>query len=74
VHFVVRMLDTPIEPLPLRDHNLVLGKPGDIVAETHLLTEHKISHIVCRNSGGVGAYTKIVAAKNLGLPVIIINR
>jgi precorrin-6A/cobalt-precorrin-6A reductase len=74
VHFVVRMVDKPIEPLPLPDHNLVLGKPGDVVAETQLLTIHRISHIVCRNSGGLGAYAKIVAARHLKLPVIIINR
>ena len=74
LHFVVRMVDAPDNPIALASHTLVLGKPGSIVAETQLLVEHRISHIVCRNSGGVGAYAKIVAARNLSLPVIIINR
>ena len=74
VHFVVRMVDAPATLLPLAKHTLVLGKPGDVVAETQLLVKHAISHIICRNSGGVGAYAKIKAARQLHLPVIIINR
>jgi precorrin-6A/cobalt-precorrin-6A reductase len=74
VHFTVRMVDAPVEPLPLPRHNVVLGKPGGTVAETQLLLKHRITHIVCRNSGGEGAYTKIVAARALRLPVIILNR
>ena len=74
VHFVVRMVDQPAQPLSLPDHRLVLGKPGDAVAETQLLLKHAITHIICRNSGGVGAYAKIDAARTLNLPVIIINR
>ena len=74
VHFVVRMVDQPAQPLPLPDHTLVIGKPGDAVAETQLLLKHAITHIICRNSGGVGAYAKIDAARTLNLPVIIINR
>jgi precorrin-6A/cobalt-precorrin-6A reductase len=73
VHFVVRMVDQPDAPLPLPNHTLVIGKPGDVVAERQLLVKHAISHIVCRNSGGVGAYAKIEAARHLNLPVIIIN-
>ncbi|MGL4405648.1 MAG: cobalt-precorrin-6A reductase [Notoacmeibacter sp.] len=74
VQFIVRMVDQPIEALALSNYSLVLGKPGDSVAETLLLQTHNISHIVCRNSGGVGAYAKITAARALGLTVIIINR
>ena len=75
VHFVVRMIDPPEEPLDLPDHALVLGRPGDTTAvETMLLTAHSITHIVCRNSGGKAAYAKIEAARELGLPVIMIGR
>ncbi|WP_417411416.1 cobalt-precorrin-6A reductase [Hoeflea sp.] len=75
VHFVVRMIDKPDEPLALPDHALVLGRPGDTAAaETMLLIAHSISHIVCRNSGGRAAYAKIEAARELGLPVIMIGR
>lgn len=74
VHFLVRMVDAPTQEIPLEKHTIVLGRPGDVVAETLLLKKQNISHIVCRNSGGVGAYAKIEAARQLHLPVIIINR
>lgn len=72
VHFVVRMVDPPVAPLSLPDHELVTGLPGKSVREEALLLNDKqITHIVCRNSGGTGAYAKIEAARQLGLPVII---
>ena len=75
VHFVVRMIDRPETPLTLPDHALVLGRPGDTAAvETMLLIAHSITHIVCRNSGGTAAYAKIEAARQLGLPVIMVGR
>ncbi len=75
VHFVVRMVDPPESPLSLPDHALVLGKPGMTAEEeAELLTRYAITHLVCRNSGGTGAHAKIVAARNLGLPVIIVSR
>lgn len=75
VHFVVRMIDPPSTPLDLPDHALVLGRPGDTAAvETMLLIAHRVTHIVCRNSGGTAAYAKIEAARELGLPVIMVSR
>lgn len=75
VHFVVRMIDRPATPLDLPDHALVLGRPGETAAiETMLLIAHAITHIVCRNSGGTAAYAKIEAARELGLPVIMVSR
>lgn len=75
VHFVVRMIDPPELPLELPDHAMVLGRPGDTAAvETILLIAHSITHIVCRNSGGKAAYAKIEAARELGLPVIMVGR
>lgn len=75
VHFVVRMIDQPNMPLTLPDHTLVLGRPGDTAAvETMLLIAHSITHIVCRNSGGKAAYAKIEAARELGLPVIMVSQ
>lgn len=74
VHFIIRMVDLPQAPLLFENFSLIIGKPGGVIAETQLLKEMQISHILCRNSGGVGAYAKIEAARNLLLPVIIINR
>lgn len=72
VHFLVRMVDAPKSALGLPNHKLVLGRPSaDWRDEANLLRDEKISHIVCRNSGGSGAYAKIVAARSLAIPVIL---
>jgi precorrin-6A/cobalt-precorrin-6A reductase len=74
VHYVVRMVDAPERKLTLPDHELVIGKPGDVEAEAALLRRHGITHIVCRNSGGDGAYAKIEAARRMAVTVHLIAR
>ena len=73
--FLVRMVDAPGEPLPLPNHSLLIGKPSpDWQQEKLLIEESRLTHIVCRNSGGPGAYAKIRAARELGMPVIMVQR
>jgi precorrin-6A/cobalt-precorrin-6A reductase len=66
------MVDSPEKPLKLPDHELVIGTPGNVDAETTLLERHGITHIVCRNSGGDGAYAKIEAARRNSVTVHLI--
>lgn len=74
-HFVVRMVDPPATPLNFPAFTLVLGKPaGAPSQEEDLFRLHGITHLVCRNSGGAAGYAKIAAARNMGLPVIMIDR
>lgn len=73
--FVIRMVDAPAEPLPFANHLLILGKPSaDPAREGELFAAHGITHLVCRNSGGAAGYGKIAAARQMGLPVIILGR
>ena len=74
VHFVVRMIDPPETPLDLIDFELELSKPGKVDDETNFLIKKRLTHIVCRNSGGAASYAKIKAARDLGIPVIMIER
>jgi precorrin-6A/cobalt-precorrin-6A reductase len=75
VFYLVRMVDAPEASLALPDYELILGKPStDWQIEANTLTGHDISHIVCRNSGGKGAYAKIEAARHLQLPIIMVQR
>lgn len=75
VHFTVRMVDPPEQPLPFHSHTILAGKPSSHWRdEMQLLKDQNITHIVCRNSGGAGANAKIRAARELGLPVIMIGR
>jgi Precorrin-6x reductase len=72
--FVVRSVDAPQPPLPFAA-GLLLGKPStDPDEEAALFQRLDVSHLVCRNSGGAGAHAKIVAARRLALPVVMIER
>ncbi len=75
VHFVVRMVDAPPALLPFKNHELILARAGhDKACERALFQSYKISHLVCRNSGGARGSAKLAAARSLGLPVIMIER
>jgi precorrin-6A/cobalt-precorrin-6A reductase len=75
VFYLVRMVDPPKETIKLPNHEILLGKPSaDWQIEKRVLQQNNLTHIVCRNSGGQGAYAKIQAASALQLPVIVVNR
>lgn len=38
------------------------------------MRSHKITHVVAKNAGGAGAEAKLVAARALALPVVMIDR
>jgi len=69
-----RMIEPP--PLPLPDHwSLVLARPPQSTGEeVKLFTERGITHVVTKNSGGTRAYAKIEAARQMQLPVIMVDR
>ena len=71
---VVRM----IEPLADRIHpaaEVVLARPSKTPEEeAALFQRHGITHLVCRNAGGLASYPKIEAARRLALPVMMIVR
>lgn len=73
--FVIRMVDAPEMPLAFADYTLVLGKPAsDPDREADLFTAHGATHLACRNSGGPAGYAKIIAARRLALPVVMLER
>lgn len=75
VHFVVRMVDPPKNPLPFKQHELIVAHAGkDETSETALFKSHDLTHLVCRNSGGKRGLAKLAAARILGIQVIMIER
>jgi precorrin-6A/cobalt-precorrin-6A reductase len=75
VRFVVRMIDPPRAPLPLRFHEVVLGRgPFALTEERHLMQRNAIDVLVCKASGGAATEAKLVAARELSLPVIMVRR
>ncbi len=75
VRFVVRVIDPPRESLPLRCCEVVLGRgPFSLAEERHLLQRYAIDVLVCKASGGAATEAKLIAARELGLPVIMVRR
>ncbi|PJK30524.1 precorrin-6A/cobalt-precorrin-6A reductase [Minwuia thermotolerans] len=52
----------------------IQGPPGAVAEETALLRDRRITHLVCRNSGGGAGRAKLDAARALGIEVIVIGR
>ncbi len=73
-HYLLRLVDAPAaQPLP--DCTILLARgPFTHEGDLALLAEHRITHVVAKNSGGSGAEAKLLAARDLGLPVILIDR
>src|SRR5436305_1074922 len=75
VRFVVRLIDPPREPLPLRFYEVVTGRgPFSLAEERHLLERHAVDVLVCKASGGAATEAKLIAARELSLPVIMVRR
>lgn len=75
VWFLVRLIDPPPEDLPLPRHELLLARgPFAAAAEAELMRARGIQALVSKNAGGAATYGKITAARQLGLPVVMIER
>ena len=75
VQFLVRLVDPPRHPLPLRSYEVdPRAWPVHSVQERSLLDRHAIDVLVCKASGGAATEAKIIAARELGLPVIMVRR
>ena len=48
--------------------------PFDLADEVAMLREHRISAVISKNAGSAATYAKIAAARDLGLPIIMIAR
>ena len=74
-HYLLRLVDPPTEPLSLPRAEAVIARgPFTVEGDLALLRDHRIEVIVAKNAGGAGAEAKLVAARELGLPVILIDR
>jgi precorrin-6A/cobalt-precorrin-6A reductase len=73
-HYLLRLVDPP-GALPLPDATAVVARgPFDLAGDLALMRDHRITHVVAKNAGGSGARAKLDAARDLGLPVVMIDR
>lgn len=74
-HYLLRFVDAPEQTPPLPDHALVVDRgPFTVAGDRALLQHHGIDLVVSKNAGGAGAEAKLVAARELGMPVLMIDR
>jgi precorrin-6A/cobalt-precorrin-6A reductase len=71
--YLIRAVDVFEPPLP-RARVLAARGPFELAAERALLESEGIEVIVSKNSGTDATYAKIVAARLLGLPVIMLRQ
>lgn len=75
VRFLVRLVDPPRQRLPLRFYEVLVGRgPFTLAEERHHFERHAIDVLVCKASGGAATEAKIIAARELSLPVIMVRR
>ena len=73
--YLVRLIDPPRAPLPLSGAEVIVARgPFDLAGDRAMLIGHRIEIVVARNAGGDAASAKISAARELGLPVVMVRR
>jgi precorrin-6A/cobalt-precorrin-6A reductase len=72
--FLMRSIDLPDLPQMPPGEILLAKGPFDLNSERELLLQYRIQAIVSKNSGGEATYAKILAARELGLPIVMIQR
>ena len=73
--YLIRMIAPPPAVSGLPNCRLVQGRgPFALEAEEAAMRENSIDVLVTKNSGGEAAFAKIIAARRLGIPVIMIAR
>lgn len=73
--YLLRLVDPPEAPPPLPRHTVVIDRgPFSAAADRALMVEHRVELVVSKNAGGAGAVAKLEAARDLGLPVVMIDR
>ena len=72
---LVRVVDPPAAPLLDGPHLTIAARgPFREVDERVLLETHKIDVLVTKHAGGDATYGKLKAARDLGIPVLMIRR
>ncbi|WP_410654027.1 cobalt-precorrin-6A reductase [Amycolatopsis sp. lyj-112] len=72
--FLIRCVDPPEAPIPRRHEILLDRGPYEPAKERGLMERHHIQVLVTKDSGGAMTAAKLTAARELGLPVIVVRR
>lgn len=74
-HYLLRFVDPPAKPPALPHHSLIVDRgPFTMEGDSALMQANGIDLVLCKNAGGTGAQAKLLAARALDLPVVMIGR
>ncbi|RYH03455.1 cobalt-precorrin-6A reductase [Salipiger sp. IMCC34102] len=72
---ICRQIDPPTAPFPFEGGEFLIGRPPFSVAqERDVFSQLGIDVLVVKNAGGAASRTKLTAAADLDLPVLMIRR
>lgn len=72
---ICRQIDPPEGPFPFKGGSFLLGRPPfSVEQELTLFKELGITHLIVKNAGGAASMTKLTAARQLKIPVLMIAR
>ncbi|CAL9376189.1 cobalt-precorrin-6A reductase [Streptomyces sp. enrichment culture] len=72
--FLVRSVEAPEAPVPARTEVLLDRGPFTLGGERELLRRHRIDVLVTKDSGGAATAPKLTAAREAGVPVVVVRR
>ena len=72
--FLVRSVDAPDAPMPARTEVLLERGPFTLEGERELIARHGIGVLVTKDSGGAATAPKLTAAREAGIPVVVVRR
>ena len=72
---ICRQIDPPDGPFPFPNGRFEIGRPPfSVEDELAFFRNEKIDWLVVKNSGGANSFSKLEAARHLGLPVVLQRR
>jgi precorrin-6A/cobalt-precorrin-6A reductase len=71
---LIRCVEPPDPPLPPHHQILLARGPFNLAGEVELLERHTIEVLVTRDSGGAPTEAKLEAARQRGIPVVVVER
>lgn len=73
--FLIRLIEPLAEPLPIPSYALMFARgPFTAAGERKVMAEHEIDTLLTKDSGGHATFGKMVAARDLALPVVMVSR
>mgnify|MGYP006088490735 CR=1 FL=1 len=73
--FLVRLIDQPKNNLPLENFQIITGLPPfTLEVEQSIIDKNSIDTLVAKHAGGSATETKILAAAEAGIKIVLIRR